>query len=89
MALTLWEMLVDNDILPDGGSLHHFLWCLMFLKIYGKEKTMCSLLGGIDPKTFRKWVWIFMDAICELESEVVSVIVIILFILSYSLGKAF
>ena len=76
-------MLVDNDVLPDGGSLHHFIWCLMFLKNYRKEKTMCSLLGGIDPKTFRKWIWIFKDAICELEYDVVSVIMIISFILSY------
>ena len=42
------------------------------MKIYGKERNLCSLAGGVDKKTFRKWAWLFVDAIASLESEVVS-----------------
>ena len=37
------------------------------MKIYGKENTMCSLVGESDPKTFHKWVCLFIDALSNLE----------------------
>ena len=36
--------------------------------------------GGIDPKTFRKWVWPFIRALAELEYTVVSFYVCIIYI---------
>jgi len=65
-------MMVDNLNLPPEGNIEHLLWALMFLKSYGKEKVMSALAGGVDPQTFRKWVWIFIEAISYLEDEVVS-----------------
>ena len=72
IALTTWEMMSDADLLPTNGCLHHFMWALMFMKVYGKEMTMCALAGAIDPKTWRKWTWLFIAAISGLEPFVVS-----------------
>ena len=71
--LTLWSMLVTTDLLPDGGQLEHLLWTLMFMKLYSGQKAPCSLAGGVDPETFRKWTWLFIDAIAMMEHLVVSV----------------
>ena len=72
IALTLWRMLVEEETIPEGGTIQHFLWALMFLKVYGKEAQLCSLAGGIDPKTLRKWVWSFITPIADLEEKLVS-----------------
>ena len=50
IALTTWDMMSDADLLPTNGCLHHFLWALMFTKVYRKEMTMCALAGEIDKK---------------------------------------
>ena len=71
VAVSSWEKLVEKNLVPDKGSSRHLLWTLMFLKVYGKECTMCKLAGVKDPKTFRYWVWLFIPAIAELESSVV------------------
>ena len=70
IAHELWKMLVD-EFLPAGATIAQFLYTLMFMKVYGKERTMCSLAGGIGPKIFRKWTWDIIDAIANLESMVV------------------
>ena len=48
VTLDVWELLSGNLFVPDGGCLYYLLWDLMCLKIYCKERTMCSLVGGID-----------------------------------------
>lgn len=50
VALEVWELLSDNLFVSDGRCLYHLLWALMCPKIYGEERTMCSLAGGIDKK---------------------------------------
>ena len=35
---------------------------------------MCSILGGIDAKTMRKWVWPYIGSMFELKYDVVSTI---------------
>ena len=37
----------------------------------GKPEVLSSTVG-VDEKTFRKWVWFFVDALSFLESDVVS-----------------
>ena len=69
---TVWMMMESRDLIPNDGMIHHLLWTLMFLKSYAKEKIICTLVGIRDPKTLRKWVWMFIDRIAELESSVVS-----------------
>ncbi len=75
----VWDMLVEGGLLPKNGEPKHLLWTLYFLKCYPKEGPGCAAVGGsrgaIDPKTMRKWVWLFLERICELADEVVSLFV--------------
>ena len=71
-ACNTWELLIKHDLIPEKGNLEHFLWALMQLKVYGKERTMCVLAGGVDAKTYRKWTSFFIEAIGCLELFVVS-----------------
>jgi hypothetical protein len=73
VALIAWNLMDAASLLPKGGSLKHWLWTLCFLKVYAKEQPMCSLCGGIDPKTLRKWVHAFIEAFTILEGAVVSI----------------
>ena len=72
----LWEMLVEDNLLPENGEPRHLLWTLFFLKTYPKQALGCSVVGAsagaVDPKTMKKWVWDFIDSIGELVDDVVS-----------------
>ena len=74
------NLLVDRVELSSWGKLKHMLWGLKFMKVYGKERTMCSLVNSIDHKTFQKWVWLFVIAITNLEVHVVSLFAVSFFI---------
>ena len=84
---------MDDDgferVVPNDGRIHHLLWTLSFMKIYGKERMMCHLNRIRDPKTFRKWVWLFIDSIAELESSVVSNLFFFNLIIKYSFYLTF
>jgi hypothetical protein len=71
VALHLWLMLVDHDLVPSGATMKHFLWALLFLKVYPTDLPMCRMTKA-DPKTTRKWVDIILDSIACLEPIVVS-----------------
>ena len=69
-----WLIVMEGKLeLPVGASPTHMLWSLLFLKTCGKETMLSSMAGGIDEKTFRKWAWVFIMIISDLESDVVSV----------------
>ena len=72
----VWSMLWEEDVLTEGGRPKHLLWVLQFLKVYPLQAPGCAAVGAsgvaVDPKTHRKWVWAFIDAIVELVDEVVS-----------------
>ena len=74
----LWHLLSENELVPEKGQLKHLLWTLYFFKVYPKQGPGCAALGGsggaIDPKTLRKWVWPFSEAIADLHAEVVSIV---------------
>lgn len=82
----LWWLLVKNDLLPEKSRPKHLLWTLYFLKVYPKQSPGCSVVGAssgaVDPKTFKKWVWMFIENIQELVDEVVSILFNLL-VLSY------
>ena len=65
-VVSLWGLLVKNELVPKGGSIEKLLWSFMFKKTYGKERSMCTLVGRIDPKTFCKIVWEFSLVIASL-----------------------
>ena len=55
----------------------HLLWALLFLKVYGNEKTH-SVLACCDVKTFRKWSWNVLEDIAELDEIVVCIFYLLL-----------
>ena len=57
---------------PPGTEPKHLLWALLFLKVYGKESTMVTIVGGPTRKTFRKWVWLVIGGIASMVPSVVS-----------------
>ena len=71
-----WELLERDSLLPEGGFPKHLLWALHFMKVYPKQSPGCSAVGAsagaVDPKTHRKWVWAFIDAVANLDNVVVS-----------------
>lgn len=71
VVLQLWNMIISNADIQGSPKIAHLLWALMFLKIYSKETVTSRLAGGVDEKTYRKWVWIFVTAIADLEVDVV------------------
>jgi hypothetical protein len=75
IVLKEWSMLLEDGLRPKKSKPKHLLWTLYYLKVYLREAPGCSDVGGskgaIDPKTLRKWVWLFIERIAELADEVV------------------
>ena len=70
-----WRMMKDEAILPPEAQFCHYLWALMFMKMYPENETeMCSLLGGVDAKTMRKHVWPMIGSVYELNYSVLSLL---------------
>ncbi|CAJ1939791.1 unnamed protein product [Cylindrotheca closterium] len=74
VAAELWNMInpLENDQIPQEAHPNHLLWTLCFLKNYCSEPVMVRLVGFVDPKTFRKWVWIFIPAIAAQRVDVIK-----------------
>ena len=76
MVLKVWSMLGEGGLHPKNSKPKHLLWALYFLKVYPREGPGCSAVGGskgaIDPKTMRKWVWLFLERIAELAGNVIN-----------------
>jgi hypothetical protein len=72
----VWDMLGEGGLRPEKSKPKHLLWALYFLKVYPREGPVCSAIGGskgaINPKTMRKWVWLFLERIVDLADHVVS-----------------
>ena len=73
VALTLWTMMLDHDLLPVNATITHLLWTLMYLKVYPTESAM-QRMTKVDPKTSRKYVSIMLSHISLLEPYVVSLL---------------
>ena len=73
VATNTWNLLITKALLPNGGTVEHFLWMLTFMKTYAKGKNLSKACGNADLKTIRHWVWQFIRAVAELESIVVGV----------------
>ena len=70
----LWDKIREfpEEAVPKNASPRHLLWTLFFLKTYPTEASLASGVGGVDEKTVRKWIWIIIEAISFLETDVVS-----------------
>ena len=73
VALTAWNLLCSHGLLPPNGTIEHLLWTLSFLKSYGKTLAHKAFCGGQDAQTIRKWVWLFIEALSDLEPSLVSI----------------
>jgi hypothetical protein len=71
VCAALW-LLLFPDLIADEKACAHILWALMWLKTYAKEEPLTLLGGGVDAKTYRKWAWFYINAIADLEPDVVS-----------------
>jgi hypothetical protein len=54
VVLNARHTLVFHALLPNGGWFFHFLWALIFMKLYGTEPD--GSCRAVDPNTFRKAV---------------------------------
>ncbi len=63
----LWDQIYDD--FPNGGRPKHLLWALYFLKTYASEHVACNVLR-VDEKTYRKWVWIFVNLLATVPDVV-------------------
>lgn len=59
-----WFLL--KNLRPAGAKPEHLLWALIFLKQYNTEHVNHSITR-VDEKTFRKWIWIFIDLLAEMD----------------------
>jgi hypothetical protein len=71
-ALAVWTMLITMGDVPLGGTITYFLWSLLFMKVYGSTDVLLKVAGNPDAKTFRKWVWLFIPRIANLQPQFVS-----------------
>lgn len=70
-----WKRMAEHDLLPPDLLFVHYLWALIFMRLYPKNETeLCTLVGGHDPKTVRSKTWPFIFALYELNYYVVSII---------------
>ena len=74
VCAVLWDRCVEVDKpgVSEGAVPCHLLWALALLKQYSGDDLLLALMGGVYPKTFRKWSWMFVDVISFLQGDVVS-----------------
>ena len=60
----LWKRLGEKK--SNSNEPVHLLWSLMFLKVYASEDVL-SALAGVTRKTYRKWVWDYVEKLSFLN----------------------
>lgn len=65
VCLLVWNK-IQLDA-PSGAEPKHLLWCLNFLKEYPVEHTRKALLNA-NEKTIRKWTWIFVKLVADINT---------------------
>ena len=83
VVLSVWRRLHLSLQIPYGGKPNHLLRALIFMKVYPKENLMCSLIHVKDPKIFRGKVKVFISAIADLETDVVSDLLLLIIFVSH------
>jgi hypothetical protein len=69
LCSVIWEYLIDGGQLvaaTRGIRSEHLLWALMFLKLYQTE-AVSALVCRCDEKTYRKWIWIVIRALADVD----------------------
>jgi len=74
ICASLWVLmlpLIDSEAIYNGIKPLYLLWALHFMKVYGTESVNAAT-KKCDKKTHRKWVWLVVEALAQLEPELVS-----------------
>lgn len=73
-----WNLLLENPSEEFQAALQgkppnpeHFLWALIFMKVYGNETTNARIAGNVCEDTFRKWSLLYAREIGSLFDEVI------------------
>lgn len=64
----LWSLCVTSFIAQRVMPVH-LLWALLFLKQYNTEEVNATITGT-DEKTFRKWSWLVISILADLDGVV-------------------
>lgn len=76
----IWKILKDN--VPKGSSEKHLLWALFFLKQYQVEHLRRVVLKA-DESTIRKWTWIYVELLANLDVVLKNLNIKFKFIIKY------
>ena len=70
---SVWNQLILNHLIEnsDKNKLERLFLVFDFLKNYSVEHR-CAVDFGIDEKTYRKWVWFYLEKMSQLVKNVVS-----------------
>jgi hypothetical protein len=63
---TMYNKLVEQNLVTEKDRVLHLMWALVFLKLYSSENALCTLLK-CSEKTLRKWVWYFLDKCSQID----------------------
>ena len=76
-----WDLLIESKffqrkiskatILRRPPNPQHLLWALMLLKQYSLTTTLAKI-AKVDEKTYRKWSFLYLDSLAELDRVVVG-----------------
>ena len=66
IAGCLWNLLHEKGFIEVGAQPLHMLWALLFLKCYATEPVN-HVITGADEKTFRSWVWRYVNVLSKLN----------------------
>jgi len=64
VVVNLWMRIDPKMTMPKGAKAKHIMWTLYVLKLYNaQEVNIQNIDRNPVEKTFRKWVWLFIEAI--------------------------
>ena len=68
----VWNQLILKNIIEkhDLNRLKRFFFMFDFLKNYSIEH-LCAIEFGVDEKTYRKWVWYYLEKVLKVTNCVV------------------
>ena len=69
VAAAIWNRIEKKDEIDVDPNFTptKLLWTLLFLKTYLSETVLATLCRGCTEKTLRKWVWIGIDILGDLD----------------------
>ena len=67
----LWNRINPVESVHQQSQFKYLLWALLFLTKYLDELSNCRIVGIKDPKWFRYWCWLFVEAIANVDGQVI------------------